>query len=209
MDVCPAPTGAAAETLNPRIQGLHPQKTPEPSFRGFDADDRKPYDYFSVKAKLNVQKSQPILGQLNIVGRLAGRELVDNKKHYLSLGLYQHFDYYDSDTISSVSAKTPYKFCTPASFGAGFIYKRKLLKRWDIDGYAHLNGILLGGALSDYYRVEERNYNLASGIVRKSGLISSIRKISFRHLLLTMSIICLPGKDILTIWIGKIIIRKR
>lgn len=145
----------------------------------FDADGRKPYDYFSVKAKLNIQKAQPVLGQLNIVGRLAGKELVDNKKYYLSLGLYQHFDYYDSDTISSVSAKTPYKFCTPASFGAGFIYKSKRFKRWDIDGYAHLNGILLGGALSDYYRVEERNYNLASGYSTKVGFNFIYKKDKF------------------------------
>lgn len=101
-----------------------------------------------------------MLGQFNIVGCLAGKELVDNRKHYLSLGLYQHFDYYDSDTISCVSAKTPYKFCTLASLGGGLIYKRKSGKRWDIDGYAHLNTILLG-ALSDYYRMEERNNNLA------------------------------------------------
>lgn len=145
----------------------------------FDADNRKPYDYFSVKAKLNIQKAQPVLGQLNVVGRLAGKELKDSKKHYLSLGLYQHFDYYDSDTISSVSAKTPYKFCTPASFGAGLVYKSKRFKRWDIDGYAHLNGILLGGALSDYYRVEERNYNLASGYSTKVGFNFIYKKDKF------------------------------
>lgn len=145
----------------------------------FDADNRRPYDYFSVRAKLNIQASQPVLGQFNIVGRLAGKELVDNRKHYLSLGLYQHFDYYDSDTISSVSAKTPYKFCTPASFGGGLIYKRKSGKRWDIDGYAHLNAILLGGALSDYYRVEERNYNLASGYSTKVGFNLIYKKDKF------------------------------
>lgn len=135
----------------------------------FDAESKKPYDYFTVEANLNVQASQPVLGQLNIVGRLLSKELLDNKKDYLSLGLYQHFDYYDSDTISSISAKTPYKFCTPASFGAGLIYKNKRFKRWDIDGYAHLNGILLGGALSDYYLVDGRNYNLASGYSAKLG----------------------------------------
>ena len=76
----------------------------------FDAEDTKPYDYFSIQANLNWQKDQPVLGQINIVGRLVAKELVNNEKHYLSLGLYQHFDYYDSDTISAVSAKVPYKF---------------------------------------------------------------------------------------------------
>ena len=145
----------------------------------FDVESKRPYDYFTVKANLNIQASQPVLGQLNIVGRLIGKDLLDNKKHYLSLGLYQHFDYYDSDTISSISAKTPYKFCTPASFGAGLIYKTKCIKRWDIDGYAHLNGILLGGALSDYYLVDGRNYNLASGYSAKLGFNFIYKKDKF------------------------------
>lgn len=133
----------------------------------FDAEDTKPYDYFSIQANLNWQKDQPVLGQINIVGRLVAKELVNNEKHYLSLGLYQHFDYYDSDTISAVSAKVPYKFCTPASVGGGLIYKRNLKRNWGIDGYAYLNAILLGGALSDYYQVDERIYNLASGYSSK------------------------------------------
>ena len=133
----------------------------------FDAEDTKPYDYFSIQANLNWQKDQPVLGQINIVGRLVAKELVNNEKHYLSLGLYQHFDYYDSDTISAVSAKEPYKFCTPASVGGGLIYKRNLKRNWGIDGYAYLNAILLGGALSDYYQVDERIYNLASGYSSK------------------------------------------
>lgn len=135
----------------------------------FDVEETKPYDYFSIKANLNLQASQPALGQLNIIGRLLAKELVNNKKHYLSLGLYQHFDYYDSDTISSVSSKVPYKFCTPASFGAGFIYKRKSGRKWAFDAYAHLNAIVLGASLSDYYQVDERIYNLASGYSTKAG----------------------------------------
>ena len=114
----------------------------------FDAEDTKPYDYFSIQANLNWQKDQPVLGQINIVGRLVAKELVNTSKHYLSLGLYQHFDYYDSDTISAVSAKVPYKFCTPASVGGGLIYKRNLKRNWGIDGYAYLNAILRTVALS-------------------------------------------------------------
>lgn len=135
----------------------------------FDVEETKPYDYFFIKADLNFQASQPVLGQINIMGRLLAKELVNNKKHYLTLGLYQHFDYYDSDTISDASAKTPYKFGIPASFGGGIIYKRKGLKKWDIDAYAHLNAVILGSALSDYYQVNDRTYNLASGYSTKLG----------------------------------------
>lgn len=132
-----------------------------------DAAEAHPYDWFSITAHLNLQRSQPLLGQLNIIGRLTGGELLDSRKHYLSVGLYQHFDYYDSDTISAVSAKTPYKFCTPASVGTGFFYHWKGNRNWQADAHLHLNAILLGGALSDYYRVADRNYNLASGYSSK------------------------------------------
>ena len=135
----------------------------------FDAEDTKPYDYFSISANLNIQASQPVLGQVNVVGRLVAKELVNNKKHYISLGMYQHFDFYDSDTLSISSPKTPYKFGTPASFGAGLIYQYKGSKQWDINTYAHLNGVILGSTLSDYYQVDQRSYNLASGYSAKLG----------------------------------------
>lgn len=134
----------------------------------FEVVETKPYDYFSFRVNLNLHSKQPVLSQLNIIGRLIGAEVIDTEKHHLNLGVYQHFDYYDSDTISSVSNKIPYKICTPASFGVGLIYKRRLTKNWDFDAFSHFNGILLGGALSDYYRVEDRNYNLTSGFSSKN-----------------------------------------
>lgn len=135
----------------------------------FADENEKPYDYFSFRSNLSVQSSQPILSQLNIVGRLHVMSLVDTKKHLLSLGFYQHFDYYDSDTISDVSAQIPYKFCTPASFGTGLVYKRKRLKSIGFSAYIHSNFVLLGASLSDHYVVDMRNYNLASGFSTKSG----------------------------------------
>lgn len=136
----------------------------------FEAETNKPYDYFTFKANLNGQGSQPVLSQLNVMGRLYSAELVDNSKDFLSIGIYQHYDYYDSDTISDVSSRVPYKFCTPASFGIGLVHQSKRSKNWHFSSYAHFNGILLGGSLSDHYVVKDRNYNLASGFSWKTGL---------------------------------------
>jgi hypothetical protein len=135
----------------------------------FADESEKPYDYFTLRSNVNIQNSQPGLGQLNILGRLYARELADTKKHFLSWGFYQHFDYYDSDTISDISAEIPYKFCTPASVGIGLIYRLKSAKNIHFDAFTHTNAILLGGALSDYYEIDERNYNLASGFSVKAG----------------------------------------
>lgn len=135
----------------------------------FEEEPSRPYDYFSILANINLQASQPLLGRINILGRLASTQVIDSRHHYLSLGLYQHFDYYDSDTISSVSSRTPYKFATPASVGVGAIYLYKSNRIWSFDGYAHINAILMGATLSDYYHVDNRNYNLAAGYSSKIG----------------------------------------
>jgi len=136
----------------------------------FDNDNVKPYDYFSFRTNLNIHSSQPLLGQMNIIGRLWGIDIADTKNDYWGFGFFQHFDYYDSDTISSVSNRVPYKFATPASAGIGLLHKSKRLSNWQVDSYAYFNGIILGAALSDHYVVDNRNYNLGSGFGWKSGV---------------------------------------
>lgn len=129
----------------------------------FSVDNPKPFDYFTINGNFNLQKSQPLLGKLSVMGRLWGGELVDNDKDFVNIGVYQHFDFYDSDTISSVSHETPYRMAIPAAFGIGLMHKSKRFEDWHFTSRIHLNGILLGASLSDHYRVSERNYNLGSG----------------------------------------------
>lgn len=136
----------------------------------YNNDNPKPYDYFTIRTQLNFQQSQPMLGQVNIIGRLWAAEIIDSSKDFLGLGIYQHFDYYDSDTISKTSNEIPYKIATPAAFGVGLIHKSKRFTDWDFNSYAHFNGILLGAALSDHYKVSYRDYNLGSGFGWKSGI---------------------------------------
>lgn len=136
----------------------------------FNDGGEKPYDYFTLRTKLSIQASQPVISQINILGRLWVTDLIDKKRSFVNIGVYQHYDYYDSDTISVISHKTPYKFCTPASFGVGMMHSSKFSSKWTLNSYAHFNGILLGGALSDYYAVHNRNYNLASGFSYKLGV---------------------------------------
>lgn len=134
----------------------------------FEAKSRKPYDYFTVRAELQGMKYQPVLSQLNIKGRLLSREVLDHKNSSGSIGLYQHFDFYDSDTITNID-KVPYKLGIPASVGVGFLFRDVERKRYIFDCYAHANAIILGSILSDHYWTDERNYNFASGFSIKAG----------------------------------------
>ncbi len=135
----------------------------------FEVKKAHPYDYFNLRAALNLVNRQPFLAQLNIKGRLLATELHDTKRTHVSLGLYQHFDYYDSDTTSSLVAKCPYKLGVPASIGGGLLYRHVMNSFCTIDAYTHANAVLLGAVLSDHYQLDERNYNLASGYSVKSG----------------------------------------
>lgn len=137
---------------------------------------RKPYDYFKALVELDMIKTQPLLNRIEVCGRLLSRDLIDTKKCDLSLGMYQHFDFFDSDTITRRTITdhlkpcvVPYKLGTPASIGAGLMFRLVEVPDYVFEAYAHLNGVLLAGVLSDYYRYYHRNYNWASGFSVKLG----------------------------------------
>lgn len=142
----------------------------------YELRSTKPYDFFTLHINLAVQRSQPVISQLNIMGRLISREIVDTHSHDLSIGLYQHFDYYDSDTISHKDNKVPYKLGIPASLGPGILYRGINIGDWSIDAHAYVNAVLLGGILTDHYNLDDRNYNLASGFSVKSGVNAFCRQ---------------------------------
>lgn len=140
----------------------------------FEGEGQKLFDYFTVRANLNLQASQPAIGRINIMGRLHSKDLINNDKQMINLAMYQLFDYFDSDTISKQSAKVPYRLSTPASFGAGMIYQYKADKRHKLDAFVGVNGVLLGGVLSDHYNIYKRNYNLGSGFSTRATVNASL-----------------------------------
>ncbi len=139
----------------------------------YDMEETRPYDYFSMHGSFNLQKKQPIIGQLNLMGRLWGKEIRKGPNHNWSMGIFQHFDYYDSDTLANAtdinSTKTPYEVGTPASVGVGFLYRgNSASQTWKYYATIHVNAIFLGSTLSDYYRGNERKYNWGSGYASKA-----------------------------------------
>lgn len=133
----------------------------------FEIKSFQPYDYFNVRASMQVMQRQPFLQHLEIKGRLLAREFLEENDIHLSLGLFQHFDFYDSDSIKG--GGVPYKLGVPASVGTGVFFRDIERRKCVIDAYAHVNAVLLGAVLSDYYQVDDRNYNLANGFSLKSG----------------------------------------
>lgn len=142
----------------------------------FAETTKTPYDYFSFLMELQGIKSQPVLSRVEIMGRLLSKEILDKKNVSLNVGLYQHFDYFDSDTIRPernalyFPCSVPYKMGTPASVGGGVMFTYTPSKLMSLDGYLHLNGVILAGVLTDFYRDYHRNYNWGSGFSVKAGV---------------------------------------
>ncbi len=142
----------------------------------FAETTKAPYDYFSFLMELQCIKSQPLLSRVEIIGRLLSKEIVEKKDMALNIGLYQHFDFFDSDTIrpernaADFPCSVPYKMGAPASIGGGAMLRYTPSKSMWLDGYLHLNGIILAGVLTDFYRDYHRNYNWGSGFSIKTGL---------------------------------------
>lgn len=141
----------------------------------FEAKSTKPYDYFTLRAEIQGMKYQPVLSRLQIKGRLLSREILDNYRTSASIGLYQHFDFYDSDTITNID-RVPYKLGIPASLGAGIMFRDIERHQTVLDAYLHVNGVILGSILSDHYWTDERNYNWASGFSIKAGVNLVLKK---------------------------------
>ena len=135
-------------------------------FRNLDV--QRPYDYFTVHAELQAMKGQPVLNQLEIKGRLLGKELLKDRDTHASVGLYQHFDFYDSDTIDRLQ-RVPFKLGIPACVGGGVIFRDIQRGSHRFNAFLHTGAVLLGSVLSDHYTSDNRNYNWAQGFSVKLG----------------------------------------
>ena len=135
----------------------------------FDDDNRQPYDYFTLNLSAGFTGNQPILNNLHILGKLWSTTVYDGPQGRTLVGIFQHFNYYDSKPVKGGSNQTPYRISEAASFGPGILWqfpKVGNLSHLQQGVYADL--ILLGGTKSDYYNVIDRDYNMGSGYSLKS-----------------------------------------
>ena len=121
----------------------------------FDKINDAPYDYFTATATLGLSPNQPLISKINLLGKLWGLPLKTTTGMEMMFGIFQHFNYFDSEEVIDGSGRIPYKISEAASVGPGIIY--------NLEQGVFLSAILLGGSLTDYYNVIDRNYNMGSG----------------------------------------------
>ncbi len=138
----------------------------------FNYELEKPYEYFSFKVGFNlISDNQPILSNINGIGLIWGKNIELKKPtRQLILGIFQHFDYYDSSALGGEDTEHAYQISEAAAFGGGLLYKSKMSKNNTFLFSAYLNGVLLGASLTDHYSDVDRHYNLGSGYSGKAKL---------------------------------------
>ncbi len=132
----------------------------------FDDDFYSPYEWFQLRATFDFFSSQPLITQVNAIGALWGKTIWAKDERTLMAGVFQHFDYYDSELRSSdPNYVPPYRISEAAAVGGGLIYNRKSTPATKVDvfGELYVNAVLLGASVSDYMKLQERDYNLGNG----------------------------------------------
>jgi hypothetical protein len=134
----------------------------------FSEENERPYESFSISSTLNFFSNQPLVSNVCVVSQLWGMNIpLKNRRIDLHWGVFQHFDYYDSETMLEKSQTASYRISEAAAFGAGGQFGISLTEKTAFAVDAHLNAILLGGSITDYYRVGDRDYNIGSGFSSK------------------------------------------
>jgi AraC-like DNA-binding protein len=115
----------------------------------FDKINDAPYDYFTATATLGLSPNQPLISKINLLGKLWGVPLKTSTGMEMMFGVFQHFNYFDSEEIINGSGRIPYKISEAASVGPGIIYKfPRMNSLVNLEQSVFLSAILLGGSLT-------------------------------------------------------------
>lgn len=130
----------------------------------FDEEAVKPYDYFTADVTFGLGSDQPLISGVHLLGRLWSAPVYTGNAMQAEFGVFQHFNYYDSQPVKDGTSMVPFRISEAASVGPGMIYRfPKTGNLTTLEQRVFVNAILLGGSLSDYYSVIDRDYNMGSG----------------------------------------------
>lgn len=143
----------------------------------FDSETNKPYDYFTASLTLGLSANQPLISSIHLLGKLWSTKFYEGDEMQAVFGLFQHFNYYDSQPVKDGTQKVPYRISEAAAVGPGLIYRfPRVGNAGRIEQRLFVDGILLGGSLSDYYNVIDRDYNMGSGYSAKAQTVMEFPK---------------------------------
>jgi hypothetical protein len=122
----------------------------------------KPFDHFKLKTRLNILGNQPIRNKLNIEAVIYGKKIDLPDENKIFIGIFQHYNYYNTDTVTVRDPAIPYQIAAPASYGLGLLHNN-VSNNIDFNTEVYVSAVLIGAGKTDHYNVKKRNYNLGAG----------------------------------------------
>ncbi len=144
----------------------------------FKEETNKPYDYFTTDLTFGLSSNQPLITSVHLLGRLWGAHVLENQDMKVQFGIFQHFNYYDSQPVKDGTNEVPYRISEAASIGPGLLCSYPTIGNLTkLYQSIFLDGIILGGSLTDYYNVIDRDYNMGSGYSVKLKTLMEFDKV--------------------------------
>ncbi len=136
----------------------------------FDNDNDHPYDAFTLKMSGNFFNNQPIIHRFSALGQLYSRNISkkESKNHFV-WGVFQHFNFYQSNAEIDHQMIYPYKISEAAAVGPGLMFRHDFSSKIRLYNTNFVSLILLGGSQTDHYSTEKRDYNMGSGFSTKTN----------------------------------------
>lgn len=145
----------------------------------FSIKINKPFDHFNFKLAINLTSDQPVINKMSIEGAIwTKRNNLDNENK-LIYGIFQHYDYFDTDSTGVEGHQIPYKISVPASYGLGLMHKYKSKEITNVNEI-YTNIVLMGAGVTDHYNLNKRNYNFGPGYsykIRSTAIYKDLVKI--------------------------------
>ena len=138
-------------------------------------NDRKPYSYFLFSSCLAVGKRQPLINKVNLIGRIASTAF-DVGKGGMELGLYQHFNFMQTDQAGERDRH--YKVSEAFSAGVGMQYATSDEGRLRLRGGLYANAMVLGGISTDIaHDFIDRDNSMGSGFTLRWNTVCEAGKV--------------------------------
>ncbi len=125
----------------------------------FVTANTKPFDAFQSTLTVALY-SKPIIKEFLTVGSLYSKEVNEYEHGNMVLGVYQHFDYFDSRAIGD---EVPYMLAAPTAASVGICMSRET-ENITTTASIYMKAIALGAVQSDHYNNIDRSYNMGQGV---------------------------------------------
>ncbi len=130
----------------------------------FKIEGNTPFDYFDFRMMFNFSPRHPIIGEVNLSAPLWGRGGSYTPGNRAFVGIFQHFNYYNSGALSAREVENiPFRITEAMAYGAGMMSDWAIAPHATLSLNGYASGVVLGGAFCDYYDFHDRDYNLGSG----------------------------------------------